>query len=75
MLAQFSLAWDGHLGQISIAKYSIELLLNLNPLYSAPYQAGTTVRELQQFEIENRLSLDDIEQIQKVWAASIVYVP
>lgn len=74
-LMQFSYMWDGHLGQISIIKHRIELLSSSNPVYSAAYRAGHTVREFLRLEIEKMLSQNVIERAQTEWTASINFAP
>lgn len=54
-MKQISEMWDGHLGEISLAKYRIDLPPGSNSMQSAPYGAGSKVRESQGAEIDRML--------------------
>lgn len=73
ILTQLSSMWNGHPGWISIAKYKIELLLNSNPVFSAPSWAGAAVWVLQRSETDKMVFQKVIEAAQSEQAASIVF--
>lgn len=68
--------WDGHLGQIKIAKICTELASNITQLvHSVPYQAVPRAREFENAEIDKMLPQKVIEPDQTEWTALIVHSP
>lgn len=65
--------WFGNLGKIAVMEHRIDFVLDAKPFKSAPYRAGPKTREIEQFEINEKLKADVIEPVLSEWAAPSLF--
>lgn len=68
--------WDGHLGQVNMAKHCILLTVeNTQLIHFAPYQAGPRTRKFKNAKTDKMPAQKVIETAQTEWATPIVSDP
>ena len=76
MLEKYESMWDGHIGQITVAKHRIDLVdEGMRPIHAHPYRAGPKRRELEKAELDNMLKEGIAEPATTEWASPIVFAP
>lgn len=76
MLSGVQSMWDGHLGQVRIAKCRIELTDEcIQPTHSAPHPVEPESRKFEKAEIHKMLLQRLIDSAQTEWVAPTVFAP
>ena len=73
MLRKHSRLWTGKLGQINAADMHIDVVPDAKPFMSAPYRVGPKTRQLEQNEINRKLTSGVIEPAMSEWAAPVLF--
>lgn len=76
MLKEFERMCDVNLGSITVSKHRIDLLNDkIRPVYTVPYRAEPTARQLAAEEINRVLTEEAMEPPTTEWSAPIVLAP
>lgn len=66
---------SGQRGDINVTQHCIDLIPVSLPVKSAPYHAGTEIRELEKFDVNKQLATGVITPAQSRWAAFVLFAP